>query len=93
MASICCSPLPQHGKLLEHLLETLHHMTLAARAEGAEPQVLPDAQVREDLAAFGNVGNAETEDGVRRAAVDRPAFERDATRRGRQQARDGAKGG
>src|SRR5262249_56550227 len=65
------------GKLLEAFSQAIEGGAGPPLTEGPEPQVFPHRQVGKDLATLGDVADAEPEDLVRGAAVDRLPLEED----------------
>jgi len=61
---------PQEGEVLIHAVHVALDAVSVAPGVGAQPQVLLHREFREQLAAFGYVGDAHGDDGLRGAAVD-----------------------
>src|SRR5437762_6129250 len=80
--------LPQLGEEREDLVELGGEPRPVAPREGSHLKVLVHGERGEELAAFGNPGDAELMDAVRREPVDRPALELDRAGAGLQKPKD-----
>ena len=85
------APLDEHRKQVVDALE--RPIAGLAPAVGADPQVLLDAERREQAPPLRHQGDAEPHDLGRRQAADRPAVEHDAAGLCRQEAGDGLEEG
>src|SRR5215475_1237564 len=86
-------PLGQDGEARVHALEGALYSPLVRARVGAHVQVLEDRQLREELAALGDVRDAQAHDRLRGQPVDPSPPEADGTSRRQHQAGDALEGG